>query len=128
MSFLRKDGIVGIIDFDVNTVPMMLHFSEWANGEGLSFSCSTAEGDDEREISLHLDEIQALAVAAYVSGLLNLNELKEQAKKIKNECKLRENSIKQIVEDFNEKESSKKTKCACTGCSSSYVSSTNREV
>ena len=126
MSFLRKDGIVGIIDFDVNTVPMMLHFSEWANGEGLSFSTSTAEGDDEREISLHLDEIQALAVAAYVSGFLDLNELKEQAKKIKNECKLRENSIKQIVEDFNEKESSKKKKCTCAGCSSSCFSSANR--
>lgn len=70
---MRKNGIIGMIENTTTT----LQFSEWWNGEGLDFVF-----DEDKKISLHLDEIELLCIAAYASEYMDMEEIIERAKEL----------------------------------------------
>jgi len=78
---IRFDSITGFLEDNTGLSPVSLHFSEWWNGEGLDFIFSSSD-KSEKQISLHLNEIKNLAIAALAAGYLDLEEVKEGSEKL----------------------------------------------
>lgn len=95
MNDVRDNAIVGVISFEDSLVPVTLHFSEWWNGEGLDANFVNEAG---KTISLHMDEIEALVVAAKLVGLIDFKFIKQKVKKVKKDTQKR----KQQVQDFKD--------------------------
>jgi hypothetical protein len=83
MNDVRDNAIVGVISFEDSLVPVTLHFSEWWNGEGLDANFVNEAG---KTISLHMDEIEALVVAAKIVGLIDFKSIKKRVKQVRKEA------------------------------------------
>lgn len=88
MNDIRYDGIVGMIE-----EPAYVHFSEYWSGEGLDFVIGEK---DQKTISLSIYEIEAVVLAAYVSGFVNLDAIKQIGELMKREAKNRKKELKSI--------------------------------
>lgn len=87
MNSIRKNAICGIIE-EKGIIPISLHFSEWWNGEGLDF-----EFNDEKRIHLHSEEIQALLVAALLTGMVDIEDAKSRAHQIEKDHREKERRL-----------------------------------
>lgn len=97
MIDFRENGVVGVLDLEDSLVPVTLHFSEWWNGEGLDLTFLNGEG---KNISLHMDEIEALVIAAKLTGLLSFSSLKKKVKKAQKESQVRSQELQNLRDSF----------------------------
>lgn len=88
----RTNGVVGVLELD-GLVPVTLHFSEWWNGEGGDFNFLQ---EKSKQISLHMDEISAIVVAANLMGMIDFKEIKNKTKKVKKQTEEKRKSIEQF--------------------------------
>lgn len=95
MNDVRDNAIVGVINFEDSLVPVTLHFSEWWNGEGMDANFINETG---KSISLHMDEIEALVVAAKLIGLIDFKQIKKRVKEVQEATQKR----KQEIQDFKD--------------------------
>lgn len=95
MSDIRRNGIVGVIEVD-GLSKVSLHFSEWWNGEGMDFQFN----DEDKRISLHIDELRALATAALATGFIDLDEIAQEVQDI-NESAIRRQHNSQEYEEYS---------------------------
>lgn len=100
MIDVRDNGIVGVLEFEDNTVPVTLHFSEWWNGEGMDCNFLNEKG---KFISLHMDEIETLVVAAKLTGLISFKSLKKKVKKVQKETETRKQELQNFKDQFYKK-------------------------
>jgi hypothetical protein len=101
-SNIRRDSISGLIEDNDSITKVSLTFNEWWNGEGLDFTFFKANnGEVEKQISLHSDEIKNIMVAALASGFLDLDEVKELSDKIISDSKKHEEEIKNFQKNHN---------------------------
>jgi hypothetical protein len=91
---IRYNTISGLFEDDTSLVPVSVHFSEWWNGEGLTFNF-----DDQKHISLHSDEIRALCVVAIATGMVSVDDCTEAAYQMKKESSDRDEAIRKTRED-----------------------------
>ena len=96
----RENGTVGMVSLSDNTVH--LHFSEWWNGEGLDLVFLDRSYKQDRRISLHMEEIESIAIAALLCGMLDLNFLEADFKQAKEDNAKHQEWLKQIRDNFNE--------------------------
>ena len=94
---IRKNGIVGSIQYNDITATRYLSFAEWHNGEGMDFVI-----DDTSRFDLNLDDMQALVTALIATGMIDIEECKKEAKKINKVSKRRQKSIEEITERWKE--------------------------
>lgn len=95
MNNIRYNTMSGLIEIDTLLADKesYLTFNEWWNGEGLDFDI-----DGKNKFSLHMDEIEAVVIAAIVTGMVDIKHCKQKAKEMKSQSKEREEQIKQIRE------------------------------
>lgn len=96
----RENGTVGTVSLNDNNTH--LHFSEWWNGEGIDFEFLDRNYKQDRRISLHMEEIESIAIAALLCGMLDLNFLEADLKQAKEENEKYRAMLKQIRDKFNE--------------------------
>jgi hypothetical protein len=94
MRSVRRNGMVGMIEYDVmgSDDESCLHFSEWWSGEGLDFTF----GNDEKKVSLGMDDISAIVTAALVCDMIDIEDCKLEAELIKIESRKRETELNSI--------------------------------
>lgn len=77
---IRDDTISGVYeDFDKDrndTQNVILHFSEWWNGEGFDF---VFESSNRQQISLNWNEIHALIVSMKACGFVDFERVEQEA-------------------------------------------------
>lgn len=97
MSEIRHDGTVGLIEYEAwgADKKYYLHFSEWWNGEGMDYTFSI--GNDERKISLHIDDIHTLVVSAIASDFVNIEKCIKQAEELKRTSEERNRRIQEFA-------------------------------
>lgn len=93
MIDMHKRSVVGIYEDDQGLAPVSIHFSEWWNGEGMTF-----EFNDQKHISLHSDELQALCAIAFATGMADWKQCKKDANAIVEESGKREASIQAFID------------------------------
>lgn len=71
---LRRDTVSGVIEKDETSC----HFSEWWSGDGIDFSFG-----ENKTVSLHIDELHAIVVAASLMGMVEREEVREDVKRLK---------------------------------------------
>lgn len=96
MKDIRKDSISGIIE-EEGLTNTSIHFSEWWNGEGIDFLIN-----DTKHISLHMEEIKLIMIAAIASNMINTKECKEEARLLKLSGKERKQRIKALRKRYKE--------------------------
>lgn len=97
MNNFRENGIVGVLEFEDNIVPVTLHFSEWWNGEGIDYNFINERG---KFVSLHMDEIESLVVAAKLTGLISFKTIKKKVKKVRKETETRNQELQNFKDQF----------------------------
>lgn len=102
MDNIRRNGIVGVIEQDGLQGNVHTHFSEWWNGEGLDFQIETT-GEDQKKISLHLDELHTIVVAAAAAGMVDLKSAYHDAEKLNQASEKRAQQIKKWSEHYSDK-------------------------
>lgn len=97
MNDIRKTGTVGVIEYEHLSLDktQYLHFSEWWNGEGMDFTFNHGK-KIEKNVSLHLDDIQALMTACIATGMVDVEFCQKEADEIIRSSKERENRIKEF--------------------------------
>ena len=80
MNDIRDNGIVGVVQVGDDDKDY-IHFSEWWNGEGLDISFNT-DLNKYTKLSLHIDELHALAVTMVISKYINIEDVEEDVKRI----------------------------------------------
>ena len=98
LNDLRRNGIVGIIDVD-GLQPTSLHFAEWWNGEGCDYTFNHGE-KDERHVSLHMDDLEALVTAAIAGGFIDIDTCKEKAEELERASEERDERIRQFNKTY----------------------------
>ena len=99
---IRKNGIVGVVETD-NLIPVNLHFSEWWSGEGLDLNFLN---EKNKSISLHMDEIETLTIAAFLCGMIDIKEIKKQAKRIEEDSLKREEELLRLRDEYQANQAS----------------------
>ena len=94
MQNIRKDSTVGIIEKDDIFGKFSLHFSEWWNGEGMDFTF-----DEDKRISLHIEEIHTLVVSAIATGMIDMESVEEDVQSLLKDSEVR----KSLIEDIRSK-------------------------
>lgn len=75
-----RNGKIGIIEVSsVFGKGSAIEFNEWFNGEGVDFRF---EDDKKGTISLHMDELEAIATVAIMLEMIDIKECKKAAKLI----------------------------------------------
>lgn len=77
---IRRNTISGEITVD-GLVEGFVVFTEWNNGEGFDFEVMDENYKSEKKISLHCDELEAMAALALHLGFLDI-ELGFQTQKV----------------------------------------------
>jgi hypothetical protein len=89
---LRKDTISGIIKKEtIAGDPLECVFNEWWNGEGIDF-----QFDNDRPISLSIDQLQCVAAAVKVMGFIDTEEVDRDVRRMKDSWKQFKNYIRSI--------------------------------
>lgn len=88
MSNIRRDGIVGVLEYEQGITDVKLHFSEWWNGEGMDF-----DFNEQKKFALHTDELHSLAVAAVASGMIDIDAVIKEANELNTESQRRREAI-----------------------------------
>lgn len=94
MKNFRNNSITGIYESE-GLSKVNLHFSEWWNGEGMDFTF-----DEKRPISLHIEELHALFVAAMTGGMVDIGRVMEDVSEMKLESKMRADAIEEIRKKY----------------------------
>jgi hypothetical protein len=95
---LRKDAMVGLYEY-VGLNDGYVHFSEWWNGEGFDLDF----GNDKR-ISLHMDELNALVSICIATNYIDIDECKENAQEMISQSEDRKEKIEAIKNEFKVQE------------------------
>jgi len=97
MNDIRRTGTVGIIEYGHlgSDKTQYLHFAEWWNGEGCDYTFNHGE-KDERHVSLHMDDLEALVTAAIAGGLIDIDVCKEKAEELERASEERAERIRQF--------------------------------
>lgn len=94
MKDMHKRALVGVYESEDDTlVPVSIHFSEWWNGEGMTF-----DFDDQKHISLHADELQALCAIVIATGMVDWKQCKKAADKLSKESEEREAALQALID------------------------------
>lgn len=96
MIDMHKRSITGIYEDDQGLVPVSIHFSEWWNGEGMTF-----EFNDQKHINLHSEEMQALFAIAVATGMVDVKQCKKDAKRLVEESEKREAALQSFIDKHN---------------------------
>lgn len=99
MNDIRNNGIVGVVQVGDDDKDF-IHFSEWWNGEGLDIYLNTNSNKDIK-LSLHIDELHALAVAMVISKYINIEDLEEEVERTIEDIKKRKKSMRSYDKRFN---------------------------
>ena len=89
MNDIRNNGIVGVVQVGDDDKDF-IHFSEWWNGDGLDICLNTYSNKDIK-LSLHIDELHALAVAMVISKYINIEDVEEEVERTIEDIKKRKN-------------------------------------
>lgn len=103
MNDIRDNGIVGIVQVgdDGNDC---IHFSEWWNGEGLDI-CFNTDLNKDIKLSLHINELHALAVAMVISKYINIKDVEEEVERTIEDIKKRKRTMRSYDKiSLNDKE------------------------
>ena len=93
MKDLRRQSITGIYESNEDDlVPVSIHFSEWWNGEGMTFDVN-----NQKHIALHSDELHALCVIAIATEMVNWEQCKEDAKQLVEKSAEREEALQAFI-------------------------------
>lgn len=90
---IRYTTISGLYEDDETLAPISIHFSEWWNGEGLTF-----DFDHQKHISLHSDELHALCAIAIATGMIDIEDCIVEAHEMKKASEKRDEDIRIIRE------------------------------
>ena len=91
MKNLRTNGFIGIYEDTDSLNPVSLHFSEWWSGEGADFAF------DEKKISLNIEEMKAITVAACLMNMIDLDDVIQEVSEIRAESLKRQRDIEAIA-------------------------------
>ena len=97
MNDIRYNTMSGLIEIDsiLADKDSYMTFNEWWNGEGLEFDI-----DYKNKFSLHMDELEAVVIAAIATGMVDIKHCKQKAKEMKSQSKERDEHVKQIREGY----------------------------
>lgn len=98
MNDIRANGIVGIIQVGDDDKDY-IHFSEWWNGEGLDI-CFNTDLNKDIKLSLHIDELHALAVAMVISKYINIEDVEEEVERTIEDIKKRKRTMRSYDKIF----------------------------
>ena len=98
MNDIRANGIVGIVQVGDDDKDF-IHFSEWWNGEGLDIYFNTDLNKDIK-LSLHIDELHALAVAMVISKYINIEDVTKEVEQIIEDIKKRKRTMRSYDKIF----------------------------
>lgn len=93
MMDMHKRSVTGIYEDERGLTPVSIHFSEWWNGEGMTF-----EFNDQKHINLHSDELQALCAIAIASGMIDVKQCKKDANHLVEESAKREAALQLYID------------------------------
>ena len=92
MKNIRRNSITGIVEIaSFGEKDVSLHFNEWWNGEGVDFTF-----DENKKVSLGLDEIHALFVAMVATEMVDLDTVINDAYDMRRETADREEHIRSL--------------------------------
>lgn len=93
MIDMHKHGVVGIYESDESDLtPISLHFSEWWNGEGMTFDFK-----DQQHIDLHSDELQAMFTIAIAAGMVDVDRCTGDANHLLEQTEKREADLQSFI-------------------------------
>ena len=96
MKNIRRNSLSGIVEIDsFGEKDVSLHFNEWWSGEGVDFAF-----DENKKVSLGLDEIHALFVAMVATEMVDLDEVINDAYDMRRETADREAHIETIRKKY----------------------------
>lgn len=98
MNDIRANGIVGIVQVGDDDKDF-IHFSEWWNGEGLDIYFNTDLNKDIK-LSLHIDELHALAVAMVISKYINIEDVTKEVEQTIEDIKKRKRTMRSYDKIF----------------------------
>lgn len=104
MSTFRKTGIVGTYEIDNILEVSSIDFAEWHNGEGLDFTIFDDKLNETKRFSLTLEQLNALAVIGEAIGFIEMEEVKNEAKKYQKDSEDRQRRIEQIRSKYNSRD------------------------
>lgn len=92
MKNIRRNSITGIVEIaSFGEKDVSLHFNEWWSGEGVDFTF-----DENKKVSLHLDEIHALFVAMVATEMVDMDSVINDAYDMRRESADREEHIRSL--------------------------------
>ena len=93
MIDMHTRSITGIYEDERGLAPVSIHFSEWWNGEGMTF-----EFNDQKHINLHSDELQALFAIAIATGMVDVKQCKKDANHLVEESEKRKIALQACID------------------------------
>jgi len=92
MKNIRRNSLSGIVETEsFGEKNVSLHFAEWWSGEGVDFTF-----DENKKVSLGLDEIHALFVAMVATEMVDLDSVINDAYDMRRETADREEHIRSL--------------------------------
>jgi hypothetical protein len=92
MKNIRRNSLSGIVEIaSFGEKDVSLHFNEWWSGEGVDFTF-----DENKKVSLGLDEIHALFVAMVATEMVDLDSVINDAYDMRRESADREEHIRSL--------------------------------
>lgn len=96
MKNIRRNSLSGIVETELFGVKnVSLHFAEWWSGEGVDFAF-----DENKKVSLGLDEIHALFVAMVATEMVDVDSVINDAYDMRRETADREEHIEAIRKKY----------------------------
>lgn len=96
-----RNGFIGVYEVqDLSDNQTSIHFNEWWNGEGMDFHIESS--NKEQKIGLTIEQIRAMMVIAFATGMLVMEDVESEASELLNDSIERRKNIIHLRQKYQE--------------------------